>query len=152
MITVLKGDILKTECQVLVNPVNCVGIMGAGLAKKIKEIFPKTFEDYVLACKYEQIKPGVIKWHSSFDSKSPIRYIVSFPTKDHWRDKSNLIDIRSALKELKATLAKCRRSIFSVAIPALGCGLGGLQWMDVKGLIEHELKDLTQDIELYEPL
>lgn len=125
-----EGDLLKAEVEALVNPVNCVGVMGKGLAAQFKAAFPEVFRQYKQACKRGEVVPG--RMHIVARDGSP-RYVVNFPTKNHWRDKSKLDDIRAGLDALAADVV--RLGIRSVAIPPVGCGLGGLEWGAVRPLI-----------------
>lgn len=132
-------SIFDTGAQALVCPVNCVGVMGAGLAKQFKETFPFYFADYKEACKRKHIQLGqVYPWgYTSFKSL----VIFSFPTKYHWRDKSYYVSIQSGLEDLVRAL-RTTHPVKSIALPALGCGLGGLKWGDVGPLIEEYLRDV----------
>lgn len=144
MIHWTTGDIFAESYDVLVNPVNCVGVMGAGLAKSFRERFPRMFTDYQRTCE-EGLVPGALHiWSSTTIC------IVNFPTKHHWRDASRLEWILSGLKLLKFYLQKL--APLRVALPALGCGLGGLPWCSVKSLMQQELHDLRHDIFIFEPI
>jgi len=132
MIELVKGDIFKSECQALVNPVNCDGVMGAGLALKFKKKFPHNFYDYETALKIGELKPGKV-----FTCLYYKQEIINFPTKNHWRDNSTYTLITTGLDALQKEIKE--RGIKSVAVPALGCGLGGLNWNDVLPLIETRL-------------
>lgn len=148
MIEYTKGDILKSDVEALVNPVNCVGVMGAGLAAKFKESFPENFTAYQIECQYNQLAPGEV---FPFRQATGGPVILNFPTKRHWRDLSKMEDIDAGLEDLR-DLIDCA-GIRSVAIPALGCGLGGLKWDDVRPRIEAALEGL-QDVHvvIYEPV
>ena len=147
IIYVKRGDILKSKMQTIVNPVNCKGVMGAGLAKKFKENFPKMYNDYVAQCKNEILKIGKpILW------KNPNihgKWILNFPTKDNWRNPSQISWIEMGLKEIKKNYKAWR--IKSIAFPALGCNLGGLSWIEVKPLMEKYLSSIDIPVELYIP-
>ncbi|WP_329431153.1 macro domain-containing protein (plasmid) [Streptosporangium sp. NBC_01495] len=146
MITVIAGDLLADTAQALVNPVNTVGIIGKGLALQFRRTYPEAYQSYRQACDRGEIQPGILHI-------APIangRIIVHFPTKRHWRDVSRLADIEVGLSAL-ALLIK-ERQIATIAIPALGAGLGGLRWPEVEALIYlylEPLKDL--DVRLYPP-
>jgi len=134
------ADIFHTDAEALVNPVNCVGVMGKGLAAEFKKRFPGNFASYKKACDQKKLKPGIVQvcetmvFHPS--------YIINFPTKRHWRDKSRLEDIEIGLQSL--VHAVHHHKIRSVAVPRLGCGLGGLDWADVKPLIKKAFAELPK--------
>ena len=140
MILYKTGDLLAVEAEALVNPVNCVGAMGKGLALQFKNVYPMNFQAYLTACESGQIKPGHMHVFDSRATNNP-RYIVNFPTKRHWRDSSRIGDIEAGLSDLVRVVAEKR--IQSIAMPALGCGLGGLDWNEVRPLIEHAFEALT---------
>ena len=130
MITYSSADIFEVEVKALVNPVNCVGVAGAGLARAFKQRYVENFIMYKEACENGHVIPGRV-----FITKTTSgRYIINFPTKAHWRDKSNLHWIEAGLADMVKKLNFMR--VQSVAIPMLGCGLGGLPWSDVRPLIE----------------
>ena len=149
MIEYKTGNILRESVEALVNTVNCVGVMGRGIALQFKKDFPENFKTYATACKKGELQPG--RMHV-FETKKLINplYIINFPTKRHWRGKSRMEDIESGLKALVDVIHKYK--IRSIAIPPLGCGLGGLNWMEVKALIEVELNILKNvQIIIFEP-
>ena len=136
-VTYTDDSIFETEAEAIVNPVNCVGVSGAGLAREFARRYPENDRLYKEACKEGRVLPGRgIITATGLDG--PI-YIVNSPTKRHWRDKSCLNDIRLGLRNLHRELL--RRSIRLIALPALGAGLGGLDWRDVWELIEREFGD-----------
>ncbi len=136
MIRYVKGDILQAETEAVVNTVNCVGVMGRGIALRFKELFPDNFKAYAAACRRQEIQPGRMFVFETGRMTYP-RYIINFPTKRHWRGKSRIEDIEAGLAALIAEIQ--RRNIRSIAIPPLGCGLGGLDWAEVRPRIEHAL-------------
>ncbi len=144
-----KGNILQEQAEAIINTVNCVGIMGRGIALQFKQMYPENFKEYKQACDEGSIEPGKMFIYSIGKLFNP-KYIINFPTKRHWKGKSNIQDIKSGLIALKEDIK--RYEIKSIAIPPLGCGLGGLDWNEVKPLIEQTFKDLT-DVEfiIYEP-
>ena len=148
MVEFRQGDILKAEVDALVNTVNCVGVMGRGVALQFKNAFPANFKAYSAACKRREVVPGRM---FVFDTgKVRPRYIVNFPTKRHWRTKSRMSDIESGLVALVEEID--RRDIRSIAVPPLGAGLGGLHWPDVRERITHALQDLPRtNVVVYEP-
>lgn len=138
MIKFVKGDILKSKCDVLVNPVNCVGVMGAGLALQFKKKYPDMFKEYYRMCKNKLLNPCVIHWYDLRQDKmycefTPPNYIFNFPTKKHWKEPSRIEYIERGLDNLNELMwsFECE----SVAIPKLGCGLGNLLWENVKSII-----------------
>ena len=149
MIIYKHGNLLEDDAQVLVNPVNCVGIMGKGLAAQFKREYPNNFKAYKKACEAQEIKIGTIFVHDEGGVWGE-KYIFNFPTKKHWRNKSQLKDIAIGLKDFAIKLREY--NIRSVAIPQLGCGLGGLAWESVSSLIEKELAHVKNvDVRIYGP-
>lgn len=147
MIKICKGNIFNSKCQALVNPVNCVGVMGAGLALKFKQKFPNNFSSYYHACKNDKLKPGMIH---AFQEKSDL-CILNLATKAHYRENSKVKYILNGLDSLTIWL-HLYDGIKSIAIPAIGCGLGGLNWLRVKRLIEMAFEDYPEiEVELYPP-
>lgn len=149
MIEYKSGDILKEDAEALINTVNCVGVMGRGIALQFKKVFPENFKNYAAACKQEVVQPGRMFVYETGLLTNP-RYIINFPTKRHWRGKSRMEDINAGLKALVEVIHQY--NIRSIAIPPLGSGLGGLDWADVKPCIEAALKPLTEvQVVIYEP-
>lgn len=149
MIEYKCGDILKEEVEALVNTVNCVGVMGRGIALQFKNAFPDNFKAYATACKINEVYPGRMFVFETGYLTNP-RYIINFPTKRHWRGKSRMEDIETGLKSLTDTIRAYR--IRSIAIPPLGSGLGGLDWLEVRKRIEVALHPLADvHIVVYEP-
>ena len=136
MIEYKQGSIFYQDVAALVNPVNCVGVMGAGLAKQFKGWFPNNFTAYWVACRDGKMVPGQMFVYRRVHQP----YIINFPTKYHWRDKSNMADIESGMSALAETIEEYY--IKSIAIPCLGCGLGGLAWADVRQCIRDHMDDL----------
>lgn len=144
------GDILKADAEAIVNTVNCVGIMGRGIALQFKKAFPANFRAYAIACEDGEVQPGTMFVHDTSSFTNP-RYIINFPTKRHWKGKSRIEDIESGLVALARELTE--RGIKSVAVPPLGAGLGGLDWGDVRPRIEAALRDLPDlQVSIYEPM
>lgn len=141
MIEYTRGDLLHTDAEALVNTVNCVGIMGRGIALQFRETFPDNFKAYSSACKRDEVQPGHMFVYETGWMTNP-KYIINFPTKRHWRGKSRIEDIDSGLVALRNEVKK--REIRSVAIPPLGTGLGGLDWAEVKPRIEQAMKGLEK--------
>lgn len=149
MIEYRQGDILQAETEAIINTVNCVGVMGRGIALQFKNAYPDNFKAYVVACKAEQVIPGKMFVFETGQLTGP-RYIINFPTKRHWKGKSRLEDIIAGLDDLVAVIR--RNGIRSIAIPPLGSGLGGLDWQDVKPLIESAVQPLEEvQIVIYDP-
>lgn len=134
MIQITEGNLLQAEADALVNTVNCVGYMGKGIALQFKQAFPANFREYESACKAKQVQPGCMLIHDNGRLVLP-HYIINFPTKRDWRAKSRMEDIRSGLDALVEDVR--RLGIRSIAVPPLGCGLGGLDWNEVRPLIEN---------------
>jgi O-acetyl-ADP-ribose deacetylase (regulator of RNase III) len=149
MIELTSGDILKDDSDAIVNTVNCVGIMGRGIALQFKNAWPENFKAYEAACKRGEVQPGRMFVYEVGQLTTP-RFIVNFPTKRHWRGKSRIEDIESGLEALVHEIRA--RKIRSVAIPPLGSGLGGLDWRDVLPRIEAALSELPNvRVRIYEP-
>lgn len=150
MIEYRSGDILKCEAEALVNTVNCVGVMGRGIALQFKNAFPENFKAYAAACKRKEVQPGRMFVFET-GGLTPPRYIINFPTKRHWRGESRVEDIDAGLKAL-VTEIRARR-ISSIAVPPLGSGLGGLDWItEVRPRIRAALSPLNDvHVMVYEP-
>jgi O-acetyl-ADP-ribose deacetylase (regulator of RNase III) len=129
-----SGNLLTADVEALVNTVNTVGVMGKGIALQFKRAYPANFKAYRAACDRGDIRLGEM---FLFDTaiKGPRRYIINFPTKRHWKSPSRLSDIEAGLDDLVRVVAE--HGITSIAIPALGCGNGGLDWGQVRPLIEQ---------------
>lgn len=140
MLEYKSGDILNEEVDALVNTVNCVGVMGRGIALQFKNAFPKNYKAYEAACKNKDVSPGRMFVFST-GMLIPPYYIINFPTKRHWRGKSSLNDIENGLDDLARVIQTL--GISSIAIPPLGCGLGGLPWAAVRKEIEQRLSHLA---------
>ena len=150
MIEYVRGNLFQSGCDALVNTVNTKGIMGAGLARQFKSYFPRMFADYKRMCDLGQFKTGLVTCHRETWNNNLI-WVINFPTKDDWRDPSRLEYIDTGLKDLNRAIRSI--GVQSIAVPPLGCGLGGLQWTVVKALIEQHLADLTDvRILIYEPI
>lgn len=134
-------DVLQSTADALVNPVNCKGVMGKGLALQFRRRFPLMYHDYVDVCYRGWLCPGVLHVYSE-DGK----LIINFPTKDDWRQPSELAYIEKGLTALHNLILQ--RDIKSIAIPKLGCGLGGLEWGIVHSMILEALDDLDVEIHL----
>lgn len=149
MIELRTGDILQADVEALVNTVNCVGIMGRGIALQFKNAFPDNFKAYAAACARDEVQPGKMFVFETRALTNP-KFIINFPTKRHWRGKSRIKDIDSGLAALVEEIHA--RGIRSIAIPPLGSGLGGLNWTDVRPRIIDALRSLNGlRVIVYEP-
>jgi O-acetyl-ADP-ribose deacetylase (regulator of RNase III) len=149
MMELKQGDILTANVEALVNTVNCVGVMGRGIALQFRNAFPENFKAYKAVCDRGEFRPGKLFIHEQTQLTNP-RYIINFPTKKHWKGKSRIDYIDAGLQALVQEIQQL--GIRSIAIPPLGCGLGGLQWADVRPRIECALKTLPDvHVLLYEP-
>lgn len=148
MIEYRTGDIFGAEVEALVNTVNCVGVMGRGVALQFKKSFPDNFKAYAGACKRGEVEPGRMFITERLDNP---KFIINFPTKRHWRGKSRMDDIESGLEALACEIRE--RGIQSIALPPLGSGLGGLHWPDVRSRIESALSVVSSDVRVmvFEP-
>lgn len=150
MIKLTSGNLLKCNVEALVNTVNCDGYMGKGIALQFKQAFPDNFKAYLKACKLSEVQPGRMFIFKTQSSENP-KYIINFPTKLHWKEKSRLDDIKSGLNALLIDIKNLK--IRSIAIPPLGCGLGGLKWSDVKPLIDEAFSAIPEiEVFVFEPL
>jgi len=153
MIRYTQGNLLDAEVEALVNTVNTVGIMGKGIALMFKDAFPENFRLYAAACKLGEVQIGkmfVTERPSLAGSGGGPRWIINFPTKRHWRDRTRLEWVEAGLADLVRTLEE--KAIRSVALPPLGCGNGGLEWSAVRPLIEQALAALPSvEVLVYEP-
>lgn len=149
MIILKQGNLLTDEVEALVNTVNCVGVMGKGIALQFKQAYPEMFTEYQKACRKEEVQPGkmhVVETKSLFNPK----FIINFPTKRHWKNRSRMEDIESGLVDLINVVK--RLEIKSIAVPPLGCGNGGLKWSDVRPKIESAFEQIPNvEVHLYEP-
>ena len=149
MITTAHGNLLEAEVDAVVNAVNTVGIMGKGIALMFKEHFPRNFEAYARACEADEVRVGKMFVTENKELFGP-RWIINFPTKTHWRVKTQIEWVKEGLKDLVRVIRA--KNIRSIAIPPLGCGNGGLNWQDVRPLIEAALGELDGVVAVvYEP-
>ncbi len=145
MFKALIGNLFDSKAQALVNTVNCVGIMGKGVAQEFKRRYPAMFENYVARCARKEVQLGQPYLYRGPDGEM----IINFPTKDHWRSPSRLSDIERGLDYLVKHVRDW--GVTSMAFPPLGCGNGGLEWAEVGPLIYKKLQFLDSDIEVYAP-
>jgi O-acetyl-ADP-ribose deacetylase (regulator of RNase III) len=149
MIHYTQGNLLEADAEAIVNTVNTVGVMGKGIALMFKEHFPKNMKEYAKACQEKRVETGHMFVTSTDELMGP-KWVVNFPTKQHWRNPSKLEWITSGLRDLKNFIIN--NQVKSIAIPPLGAGNGKLEWQDVKVEIESILGDLDSvDIFIYEP-
>lgn len=149
-LTFKTGDLFKEPAEAIVNTVNCVGVMGKGVALEVKRRWPDNFKAYRRLCDQGLLRPGRMYVHEEGDMLSGRRFLINFPTKDHWRDPSRLEYIEEGLVDLVAQVE--RLGIRTVVMPPLGCTNGGLDWAVVKALLTDRLST-TRDTEfvVFEP-
>jgi O-acetyl-ADP-ribose deacetylase (regulator of RNase III) len=149
MINYTQGNLLEANAEALVNTVNTMGVMGKGIALMFKVRFPQNMREYVAACKSKQVQTGKMFITETHEPMGP-RWVVNFPTKQHWRNPSKLEWITTGLQDLKAFILA--NNVRSIAIPPLGAGNGGLDWSVVRKEIEKALRDLEDvNVLVYEP-
>jgi O-acetyl-ADP-ribose deacetylase (regulator of RNase III) len=141
---ILHGDLFHSAAQTLSNPINCHGVMGGGLAMEFRLRFPIMFRDYVQRCHRGEVRVGMpYVWHNFSGGPS----VLNFPTKDDWEDPSKLEYVEEGPRYLVEHYREM--GIASLALPALGCGLGGLEWRDVQPMMEQELSRLDISVEIW---
>jgi O-acetyl-ADP-ribose deacetylase (regulator of RNase III)/uncharacterized protein YwgA len=145
MFRAIIGDLFKSQAQTLVNTVNCVGVMGKGVAEQFKHRYPDMFDDYKRRTDRKAVRLGEPYFYRSTSGAR----IINFPTKDHWRSPSRLVDIERGLNYLADHAQEW--GVTSLAMPPLGCGNGGLEWSEVGPLIYRKLAHLPIDVEVYAP-
>jgi O-acetyl-ADP-ribose deacetylase (regulator of RNase III)/uncharacterized protein YwgA len=145
MVKVIVGDLFASKAQTLVNTVNCVGVMGKGIALEFKNRFPEMYDDYLKRCTAREVRLGRPYLYRNLVAP----WILNFPTKDHWRSVSRLEDIISGLRYLESHYQDW--GITSLAVPPLGCGQGQLEWKVVGRTLFRYLKRLAIPVELYAP-
>jgi O-acetyl-ADP-ribose deacetylase (regulator of RNase III) len=149
MIKYTTGNLLNAEVEALVNTVNTVGVMGKGIALMFKEAYPENLHQYAEACKNKKVETGSMFVTETGKLFGP-KWIINFPTKQHWRNPSKLEWIEAGLRDLCRIIEQ--KQISSIAIPPLGSGNGGLDWQIVKKMIEQDLSKLTNvNVVVYEP-
>jgi O-acetyl-ADP-ribose deacetylase (regulator of RNase III) len=145
----LQGNLLDAPAEALVNTVNTVGVMGKGIALMFKEDFPENFRVYCDAVKREEVRIGHMFVTETRAFEGP-KWIINFPTKEHWRGRSKPEWISQGLQDLVRVIKAY--GIRSIALPPLGCGNGGLHWEEVRPLIERAFQSLTDvDVLVFEP-
>jgi len=145
MVKIVSGNLFNSNAQTWVNPVNCVGVMGKGIAREFKKRFPDMFNDYRLRCAQHQIQLG----QPYLYKRTSLPWILVFPTKFHWRNPANLNAIVNGLQFLLANYKLW--NVSSLAVPALGCGLGKLNWHLLQPILLNLLSSLDIPVELYQP-
>ena len=149
MVSFLKGDLFDSDVAAYVNTVNCVGVMGRGVALQFKKRFPDNFKMYEGVCKRKEMVPGKMLVYETHSVVNP-KFIINFPTKRHWRGASRMEDIEAGLSDLVSVIQA--KAITSVALPPLGCGLGGLDWNVVRTRMKSVLEQLNGvRVDIYEP-
>ncbi|MDY7091876.1 MAG: macro domain-containing protein [Acidobacteriota bacterium] len=149
MMQFTKGNLLEADVEALVNTVNTVGVMGKGIALMFKEAFPANFREYAAACQRGDVKTGRM-FVTETQSLTGPRWIINFPTKEHWRTRTRIEWIEAGLADLRRVVEE--RGIQSIAVPPLGCGNGGRSWSEVRPMIEKALGDLPgAEVFVYEP-
>jgi O-acetyl-ADP-ribose deacetylase (regulator of RNase III) len=149
MTELTQGDILQADTEALVNTVNCVGIMGRGIALQFRKAYPDNFKVYEAACERKEVRPGKMLVFETGLLTGP-KFIINFPTKRHWKGKSKIEDIDAGLLALIEEVRS--RGITSIAVPPLGCGLGGLDWNTVRPKIMKAFEQLPNvRVVLFEP-
>jgi len=144
-----SGNLLEADADAVVNTVNTVGIMGKGIALMFKEAFPANFREYAAACDRGDVRTGAMFVTERSALAGP-RWIINFPTKEHWRGTTRIEWIERGLGDLKRVILA--NNIRSIALPPLGCGNGGLEWAEVRPLIERSLGGLEEvEVYVYEP-
>lgn len=150
MIEYVEGNIFDSDADCIVNPVNCVGVMGGGLALAFKQRFPSMFSEYVKDCEAKKLRIGTVTFWRDPDSNI---YVCNFPTKDDFKYDSTITMIKAGLIafyfDMESPLLPYCTEIKSVAFPKLGCGLGGLKWDVVKPVMEAALTKLDVDVKIY---
>lgn len=145
MVQVVAGDLFASDAQTLVNAVNCAGVMGKGLALEFKQRYPDMFQDYRERCARGQMRLG----EPYLFRRAAPPHILNFPTKRHWRSPSRLEDIVAGVRFLQARYGKW--DITSLAVPALGCGLGQLDWAVVGPTLARLFGEFSIPVTLYAP-
>ncbi len=150
MIEFIKGNLLSAKAEALVNTVNTVGVMGKGIALQFRETFPENYKFYKKACKQGKVQIGKMLVYDNGQFVNP-RYIINFPTKRHWRERSKIEEVEAGLIDLQNVIRGY--GIKSIAVPPLGCGSGGLEWNVVRPLIVDSLSQFDDvKIWVYEPV
>lgn len=147
----VDGDMFSIPADILVNTVNCVGVMGAGVAAEFKKRYPEMYKDYVNRCRRKELKPGCpYLWQNpSMFGEGKDELIINFPTKDNWRDPSTYEYVEDGLMRMRDLLSHADGRI--VVMPAVGCGHGGLNWERIKGMLVRHLANVDAKFIVTEP-
>lgn len=149
IVEVDHGDLFGAPVQAILNPVNTEGAMGAGLALEFRRRYPKMYDEYREVCLRRMLEIGTLHWWHTGDAQP--KFVVNFPTKRQWREASRLEWIDAGLRTLRTQVVT--RNVESLAIPALGCGLGGLPWVQVRTKIYERFRSLIAvDVHVYPPI
>ncbi|MBN8975941.1 MAG: macro domain-containing protein [Rhizobiales bacterium] len=152
-LTFKTGNMFEERAEAIVNTVNCVGVMGKGVALEFKRRWPENFSAYKRLCNSQRLRPGKVYVHQNTEMfhDDGRKFLVNFPTKDHWRSKSRMEFIESGLDDLVEQIQRLR--IRSVVLPPLGCGNGGLDWSEVRDLITFKLSQIADvDFVVFAPV
>jgi len=141
-VKVISGNIFTTKCKTIVNTVNCVGIMGAGIALECRLRYPEMFNKYIELCRENKLSIGLLWLYKADD-----RWILNFPTKKHWKFPSKKEYLHAGLKKFVDTYES--REIKSIAFPLLGADKGGIAPQESLNIMESYLSPLPIDIEIY---
>jgi len=144
-----QGDLFETDMETIVITVNCKGVMGKGIALRLKNTAKPAYEKYRELCEAGEMNLGKSVIYDEPIDVLQGKTILFFPTKFHWKNRSELFQIKKGLEDFAENYADM--GITSIAFPALGCGNGGLNWNDVKPVMRESLEDLDIDIKIYEP-
>lgn len=153
MLHFIHGDIFESPARVLVNPVNCVGVMGAGLALQFKKRFPVEFTTYKSICRDNKLKPGGCVFLTNQNVPVGQKLVLAVATKGHWKNSTELEYVEKILHDIQLVSRRTPERIQSIAIPMIGCGCGGLDWnTQVRPLVVKYLssEDIKVDIYVYE--
>jgi O-acetyl-ADP-ribose deacetylase (regulator of RNase III) len=144
MIRYLDSDLFASPAQTLVNPVNTVGVMGAGLARVFRDRYPEMFREYQALCRAGRLSIGALHlW------RGPDRWVLNLPTKTSWKLPSTLSHVEAGLRRFRRDYEAL--GITSVAFPALGCGCGSLSWEAVRPVLDAHLGDLPIPVDVHRP-
>ena len=141
-LSIIKGNIFNSDCQTIVNTVNCVGVMGAGIALECRLRYPEMYTKYISLCDSGMLAPGKLWLYKGLD-----RWILNFPTKQHWRQPSYRSYLEKGLEKFALTFRA--KEIRSIAFPLLGADKGGLNPEDSLGIMRRYLSDIPIQIEIY---
>ena len=147
MLKWVKGNLLDDDADLLVNPVNTVGVMGGGLARDFALKYPEMLEPYQRACHAPMLRVGSSEDHCCIGNVWRFDRVLCLPTKRHWRDPSTLEYVALGVKSMDKYCQE--HGIKTVAVPQLGCGLGGLLWVNVRPILIQELQDSPVEYRVY---